>query len=81
MVDNSYKLKMQSLSSLSMGKFMLLNPLNRQLCRKNNALMQLALKSFYYPDGNHHHLNQEVLPFLFNPLASRPRQENHPVLW
>ena len=47
-----------------MNKMMLQkNLLARQLVlmnQNNKALTSLMIRSFYYPDANHHHLNQEV---------------------
>ena len=35
------------------------------LLRTSPALTHLTLRCFYYPDANHHHLNQEV-PLLIS---------------
>ena len=47
-----------------MNKMMLQkNLLARQLVfmnQNNKALTSMMIRTFYYPDANHHHLNQEV---------------------
>ena len=63
-----------------MNKMMLQKSLfSRQLVLMNNCvapqsklLTNMMIRSFYYPDANHHHLNQEVSSFhlLINNLAA-----------
>ena len=57
-----------------MNKMMLQKSLfNRQLILMNNCmtpqsklLTSLMVRTFYYPDANHHHLNQEVSDHHYN---------------
>ena len=55
-----------------MNKMMLQkNLLARQLVfmnQNNKALTSMMIRTFYYPDANHHHLNQEVFvaKYIYN---------------
>ena len=55
-----------------MNKMMLQkNLLARQIVlmnQNNKALTSLMIRTFYYPDANHHHLNQEVFECPSHPL-------------
>ena len=54
--------------------FMLMNNPQQKL------LTQYAIRAFYYPDANHHHLNQEVyLHLIITDIASYSCKENHQV--
>ena len=58
-----------------MNKMMLQkNLLAKQLVlmnQNNKALTSMMMRSFYYPDANHHHINQEVckVPSLLSHIA------------